>query len=323
MTNFPYDEFAKEYLSEICQNYGETISSADVKSERRQVDILFTPTKEVSASIETLGLLGKMIQNSCLLEIYRNAIQPEQIKECLSKLFDVQQNKIREAKREKVTQKSVELPMLWIITPTISPEILASFRAIPSQEWDMGIYFLADGLTTGIVAIHQLKVSRETLWLRILGRGKVQALAVEELQSLPENYLYREIVLELIYGLWQTLQINRQQSENLEREDEDILMSLRSIFRERLAQEKQEGIQEGIQTGIQAGIQEGIQEGIKQNLKSNIISILEKRFQVVPSQLINLINGLSDITQLQKLHIETISVNSLEDFQELIISNDD
>ena len=83
-------------------------------------------------------------------------------------------------------------------------------------------------------------------------------------------------------------------------------MSLRNIFREKLAQEKQEGIQQGIQRGIE------------QNLRVNIISILEKRFETVPFELIDLINNISDKEELQKLHLETISINSLTEFQNLI-----
>ncbi len=54
-------------------------------------------------------------------------------------------------------------------------------------------------------------------------------------------------------------------------------MSLRNIFRQRLAEEKQ------------LGFEEGIQQGIRQAIKSNIITILENRFQSIPSQLISLI----------------------------------
>ncbi len=201
MTKFPHDEFAKEYLTEICQDYDEVISSAKVKSEIREVDILFIPTKEVPTSPETLGLLGKILQKSCILEIYRKAVQPEQIRECLNKLLDLRQSKIRESKKKEKGINSGELPFLWIITPTISDRILAGFGALKKEEWEMGVYFLAEELMTGIIAVHQLQSSPETLWLRILGRGKVQANAVEELKSLPENFPYREIVLELIYGL--------------------------------------------------------------------------------------------------------------------------
>ena len=86
MSQFPHDEFVKEYLPEFLADYGQVIPSADVSSERRQIDVLFTPTKPVPTSRETLGLLGKLAQQTCLFEVYRNAVQPRQIRQCLSKL---------------------------------------------------------------------------------------------------------------------------------------------------------------------------------------------------------------------------------------------
>ena len=37
MSQFPHDEFVKEYLPEFLADYGEVIPSADVSSERRQM----------------------------------------------------------------------------------------------------------------------------------------------------------------------------------------------------------------------------------------------------------------------------------------------
>lgn len=68
-----------------------------------------------------------------------------------------------------------KLPKLWIITPTVSESIIRGFRGILDEEnWGSGVYFLADHLRTAIVAIHQLPRTEETLWLRLLGRGRVQ-----------------------------------------------------------------------------------------------------------------------------------------------------
>ncbi len=115
MSNSPHDDFAKEYLTEICRDYGETISSADVRSEIRQVDILFNPTKEFPTSANTLGLLRKMLQKTCLLKIYRNSVKPEDIRKCLGKLFDVRKSKIKLSRREERKVALGEFPILWII----------------------------------------------------------------------------------------------------------------------------------------------------------------------------------------------------------------
>lgn len=42
MSQFPHDEFVKEYLPELYQEYGIVTPSADVMSEKREIDVLFT-----------------------------------------------------------------------------------------------------------------------------------------------------------------------------------------------------------------------------------------------------------------------------------------
>ena len=46
-----------------------------------------------------------------------------------------------------------------------------------------------------LVVIHQLPQTPETLWFRILGKGKVQELAIAEVAALPMNHPYRDNVL--------------------------------------------------------------------------------------------------------------------------------
>ncbi|MGI0483660.1 hypothetical protein ACN4EE_23125 [Geminocystis sp. CENA526] len=69
MSQFPHDEFAKEYLPELYREYGIVTPSVDVMSEKREIDVMFTPTKPVPTSPETLGLLGKLAQSTCIIEV--------------------------------------------------------------------------------------------------------------------------------------------------------------------------------------------------------------------------------------------------------------
>ena len=72
---------------------------------------------------------------------------------------------------------------------------------------------------------------------------------------------------------------------------------------------------------IERGKKQGKQEGIKQTLKDNIMQILQKRFTNVSSEVSEAINSIDDIPELQRLHLETISVNSVAEFQDLIKQN--
>jgi hypothetical protein len=142
MTQFPHDEFVKEYLPELYRDYGEVTSSAEIPSERKEIDVFFVPTKPVPTTPETLGLLGKLGQKTCLIEVYRNAIQSEQVRQCLAKLFIVRENQLKKAKGEGEKITIEDLPILWIITPTISQGILTEFTAQPKPDWEPGSIFL-------------------------------------------------------------------------------------------------------------------------------------------------------------------------------------
>jgi hypothetical protein len=54
----------------------------------------------------------------------------------------------------------------------------------------------------------------------------------------------------LFYGLLETLAANQRKSQKIESADKELIMSLRTVFREKLAQERQEGIQQGRQQEV-------------------------------------------------------------------------
>jgi hypothetical protein len=125
----------------------------------------------------------------------------------------------RQANRQKINPNESAIPRLWILTPTASPQLLQGFEAkLDRNNWGEGIYFLAPSLRTTIIVIHQLPQTPETLWLRILGRGNVQARAINELELLPEENPFRVNALELLLNLRSTLADN----QNLEPEDREL-----------------------------------------------------------------------------------------------------
>ena len=47
---------------------------------------------------------------------------------------------------------------LWIVTPTLSQNILAVFDAQAREDWGQGIYFLPGNSRSRILVVHQLPV---------------------------------------------------------------------------------------------------------------------------------------------------------------------
>jgi hypothetical protein len=63
------------------------------------------------------------------------------------------------------------------------------------------------------------------------------------------------------------------------------------------------------------------QRAIKQTLKQNIFDLLVSRFGNLPKNLTEDIGKIQDISILKELLISTISVNSLEEFAQIVNSN--
>ncbi|MBD2255139.1 hypothetical protein [Nostoc parmelioides] len=270
MTTKPHDRFAKQFLQELLSPLGEVSVGNEVTDEARFVDVLFSPTPTSVTQAQTLGLLGKVAtQNTALLEPFRNQPSRSQIRNCIAKVFILIADVEREAKREKRRIREQDLPHLWILAPSVSKGVLKTFKAtLDLDNWISGVYFLPDGLRAAIVAINQLPVTPETLWFRLLGRGKVQRLAVEELVALPAEDLVRRNVLEIIYR-WR---ISVMAQPELTEDERELIMNLTQAYQEARAQ--------------------AVQEGVQQERRQVVENLLKVRFGSVDEELSRVIDSL-------------------------------
>ncbi|NEP38959.1 MAG: hypothetical protein F6K25_16545 [Okeania sp. SIO2G4] len=97
---------------------------------------------------------------------------------------------------------------------------------------------------------------------------------------------------------------------------------LESNFQSQINQYEEEQRMEFLSTmeelAIERGQQIGQEIGAKQTYRENILDLLEKRFNSLPETLIKAINEINDLALLKRLLVETISVNSVAEFEELI-----
>ena len=285
MTRFIHDQFAKQYLTELLTPYGQVETSKDITAEVRQLDVLFIPSPQPTQSLETLGILGRMAANYAIFEPFRNAVSKSEIRSCMGKLFDIHADIERQSNRNNTRINETELPRLWIFSPTASAELLASFNTTVDEEnWGKGIYFLGEGLKTVIIAIHQLSNTPETLFLRILGKGKVQRQAVEELEAIANNSPFLVDVIQLVHNLIAVLSARQRQEHDIDKDDQELIMKLSEMYQQQLEELKKQGLQEGRQ--------EGRQEGVERERRAMVESIMQVRFGEVDSQLATIINPL-------------------------------
>jgi hypothetical protein len=240
MTIFAHDEFAKSFLENLLSPFGKVEPSYKIAAEVREVDVYFIPSA-TTLNRTDLGLLARCVTELVVFEPFRNSVSVPDIRACMSKLYDLHAKIYREAKRKKQLEpKDNELPMLWVLTPTLSDNILVSLGANLDAERGEGVYLLPSAQKTGIIVIHRLPRTPETRWFRILGRDGVQKRAIEEVTELPQEHPYRQNTLELLSNLKITL----ESQENIQPEDRDLIMQLSPLYLENIQAAKLEGKQE-------------------------------------------------------------------------------
>jgi hypothetical protein len=298
MSRKHHDQFAKELLSGLLETVGTARTEVEVTSEVRSIDLLFVPLPEKAADREKLGLLGRMAATTCLIEPYRNPPAHLEIRTCQMRLFIQHSEHLREAKRKKQKLREADYEMLWVVGPTVSKTILADFRAEETQEWGNGVYFLGKGEHTALVAVHQLDPTRDTLWLRILGKGKIQKRAVDEVLALPKDDPLRNLALDLVAS-WT---IRTEQQSDLSPEEREQLMNVSSAYTEW----KQKTLQEGELRGRELGRQAAARE--------ILLQLLAHKFGPLSAQTISQIQAIADPEKLEQLPKALFDAPDLQSF---------
>jgi hypothetical protein len=212
------------------------------------------------------------------MEPFRNSVSVPQIRACMSKLYDLHADIYRAAKRDKQLEpKDDVLPTLWILTPTLSDNILTSLGATLHADRGEGVYLLPSAQKTGIVIIHRLPKTPETLWFRILGKEGVQRRAIEEVAELPNGHPYRQNTLELLGNLKVTLEAKTI----IQPEDRDLIMQLSPLYLEQIQAAKQEGKQQQ-QEEIAVNL---LRKNIPLEVISETTGVSVEQLQILRSQL--------------------------------------
>jgi len=200
------------------------------------VELFFTPYTTPDVDFTNLGLLGEMVSTPCLLEYFRIPATVTDVCNSMLQLFNWHRKLDTHAESEDDDSLSDEdLPYLWIISSSISDELLVEFEANPASDWGPGLYFLASEINTGMVAIDRLPVTDETLFLRLLGRGAVLQEAITEFLALPATHPSRQKVIK-IAGNW-CAETAKEDVEELTEEDKELLKLLFPIYQQWLEED--------------------------------------------------------------------------------------
>jgi Domain of unknown function (DUF4351) len=242
-----FDQFSKQFLEEILSPLGSVESSHEVSGETQLVDVYFVPNPQPTVIAPTLGILDRIIQTPCLIEPFRKQPTPNEIRSCLLKLFQVHGDYHRQARREEDSFPETQLPSLWILASSASKTLLEHFGASTDANWEEGVYFLHPGLRSAIISINRLPVNPDTLWLRLLGRGKTQQQAINEVIAFDDRDPRRSSILKLLANWKISIEITGQVSE-----EQELMMALSQAYLEWEQKTEQRGLEKGLQQGEQS-----------------------------------------------------------------------
>jgi Domain of unknown function (DUF4351) len=188
--------------------------------------------------------------------------------------------------------------MLWVVGPTISKAVLGAFGAQSAEEWGAGVYYAVSGLRTFLIAAHQLVPTKDTLWLRILGRGKIQKRAIDEVLVLPIDDPMRNLALKLI-NQWR---IRVEQSQDLSPDEQEQLMNFSPAY---IAWEEQT---------LQKGRQEGRQEGELRGQRGILLKQMTRKFGSLSAQVVSQVQAIDSTEKLEQLAEALIDAPDLQTF---------
>ncbi|WP_293158831.1 hypothetical protein [Okeania sp. SIO2C9] len=117
-----------------------------------------------------------------------------------------------------------------------------------------------------------------------MGRGRVQSTAIDELEALPADNLFRSNALLLLADLLSNIEVN----QNLESEDRELIMRLSPLFSQRLEEATKQGMREERREQI-----ENILKVRFGTIDNQLEAIIEPSLSLLPAELVPLLLQLS------------------------------
>ena len=272
MPTKPFDQFNKRLFQELLSPFGQVIPNLAVLGSERTIDIFFAPHPGAILNETELGTLAKMVRNPALLEPFRSALTDRDLETCTIKLFTLTAELPQDYPQIPITTP----PYLWILAAEVSDRLLKDFKAELDPTLGEGFYLCGKGWRTTIVAIDELPNTSDTLWLRLMSKGRVQNDAIEELILLRDTDPKRTNALNLLTS-WR---ISIEMTGQLTTEEEQTLMALSQAY---LEWEKQT-------------VRRGLEQGLEQERRSTIESIMKLRYGAIDEDLRPLIPQLMTLS---------------------------
>jgi hypothetical protein len=236
----PFDQLAKKVGKEALDASGPTIVQYEISRDAQHADLRHDPDPARGAERARLGLLGRLAEVLCLLEIYSHAPDGAEVRACMSKHFAHWEECARKtsARNKKCKEKGLPLergvePVLWIIAASASAPMLQKLEAQAGAGWPRGVYFVGDDVfRLGIVVASELPRDHSTLLVRLMAAGPGLPDALADLAALPDGAHERTVAEGIVLHLQDRLARKPRRTP----EEEELIVTIRGGFTEARAQ---------------------------------------------------------------------------------------
>lgn len=308
MSHFPHDEFAKTLLVSLLEPLGHVAREREIPGEALSADISFDGLDPslTQEDIDSLGLLGKILARPCLLEPYRSPLRTHHVTTAMSKVLWLNLDRRRKA---KLSRTYTPPPWIWILSPRASPSLLQNLRISPMEPSEdkgfpptgAGIYTMGPRWRLAVISIQDLTPDPDTLLIRLLGRGQTQLGAAQEVSALDPTHPRRKALLDLM-AKWR---IFLEALPPQRREEEEVLMFLRTAAIQAFDQQLEQRRLDGLSQGLSQGRAEAAREFVLRSWS--------RRFGAAPPSLEARLETIGSMSSLEAMLDEVLAGNDREE----------
>jgi len=297
----PFDLLGKEIVGRTMVDLGEIRREHEVASHVQRADLYFVPAPDKAARRGKRGMFGRMAETACLIEVFRSTPTIRVLDGCLRKQLTHDHLAARGARKAKTP--SPDKPRLWVLSTGKPETALQGYGFAPRPGWHAGVYDGMPAAVVSVVVLHELPRIRDTLLLRLLGKGLVMAEALEDLKALPPDAWERDVAQAPLVAL------RLQMPEDSATTDEErrFAMAMNEIYE----QWKKRTMEEGLA--------EGVKQGVAQGVRQTLVASYQGRFGEMPAALRKVLDETAD-AQVLTGWAPVISVRSEKEIAETLLA---
>ena len=246
-----HDNFAKELVRTLLARRGRVTAQVPIASGAHYADVGFTPSRRPSALDPRAAMLATMANGPSLFEVLRKTPTLTTLRLGLGRHL-------------LYSHASADQPHLtghlWILSPGPPHKALAALEGRRHTGLNdrndhtdpPGFWAFCAGLKATVVVISELPVTTDTLALRLLGRGKVQRNAIEELITTATGPIEQDPLWRLVQR-WRIF-YQQQPTEALPPDEQEFLMNADMTWEELRQGWRDDGVNEGRNEGRNEGL---------------------------------------------------------------------